>query len=71
MARPFGEFGETNPTQRSRSYGAAGGQEVRIGFPRPIQPRRIKMTKLNHAGSPASAEYATVYLVFELSKANE
>ena len=27
------------------------------------------MTKLDHAGTPASAEYATVHLVFELSKA--
>ena len=27
------------------------------------------MISLNHAGSPASSEYATVYLVFELSKA--
>lgn len=27
------------------------------------------MTKLDHSGAPASAEYATVYLVFELSKA--
>src|SRR3954454_10229248 len=27
------------------------------------------MISLNHAGSPASSDYATVYLVFELSKA--
>ena len=27
------------------------------------------MSKLDHTGTPASDEYATVYLVFELSKA--
>jgi transposase len=27
------------------------------------------MTKLNHTGTPASAEYATVHVIFELSKA--
>src|SRR5436189_3319671 len=52
-----------------RSYGVAGGQEVRICFAPPIQPRRIKMTKLDRTDAPATTEYATVHLVFELSKA--
>src|SRR6516165_4895250 len=52
-----------------RYYGAASGQEVRIGFPTTIQPRRIKMTNPDHTGTPAATEYATVHLVFELSKA--
>src|SRR5258708_19067188 len=52
-----------------RSYGLAGGQKVRIGFAPPIQPRRIKMLKLDHTEAPATAEYATAYVAFELSKA--
>ena len=28
------------------------------------------MSKLNHTDTPAAAEYATVYVAFELSKAN-
>src|SRR6516162_2977705 len=57
------------PGEHLRYYGAASGQEVRIGFPTTIQPRRIKMTNPDHTGTPAATEYATIYLVFELSKA--
>src|SRR5260370_5442302 len=52
-----------------RSYGSAGGQEVRIGVATTIQPRRTKMTSLDHTDAPAAVEYATVYVAFELSKA--
>src|SRR5712692_5649172 len=52
-----------------RSYGSAGGQEVRIGVATTIQPRRTKMTSLDHTDTPASVDYATVYVAFELSKA--
>src|SRR5713101_8223499 len=43
------------------------GQEV--SFPTIQTPRRIKMTTLNLADTPAAGEYATVYVAFELSKA--
>src|SRR6266446_2242456 len=52
-----------------RSYGSAGGQEVRIGIATTIQPRRTKMTNLDHTDTPASVDYATIFLAFELSKA--
>src|SRR6202171_1959368 len=52
-----------------RSYGSAGGQEVRIGVATTIQPRRTKMTSLDHTDAPATVDYATVYVAFELSKA--
>src|SRR6266581_2186164 len=52
-----------------RSYGAAGGQEVRIGSPTHHPTSRIKkMLKLDRTDTPAGGEHATVYLVFELSK---
>src|SRR5258708_19714428 len=51
-----------------RSYGSAGGQEVRIGVVTTIQPRRTKMTSLDHTDTPASVDYATVYVAFELTK---
>src|SRR4029077_10868666 len=40
----------------------------RISFPT-IQPQRLKMLHLDPTDAPARSEYATVYLVFELSKA--
>ena len=43
--------------ERLKSYGAAGGQQVGL-FSDNLQPRRIKMTKLDHTGTPASAESA-------------
>src|SRR5262245_30061282 len=52
-----------------RSYGVAGGQEVRIGVARTIQPRRTKMMNLDRTDTPAGTQYATVYVAFELSKA--
>src|SRR5271169_521781 len=33
-----------------------------------IQPRRIKMTKLDRTDAPATHDYATIHVVFELSK---
>src|SRR6266852_4644186 len=52
----------------SRRTRAAGDQEGRIGFATAIQTRRIKM-KLDRTDAPATMEYATVYVAFELSKA--
>jgi hypothetical protein len=47
----------------------AGGQE-RLGLSQTIQPRRIKMIKLDRTDTPAAvAEHATVYPEFELSQA--
>jgi len=40
----------------------------RLAFPT-IQPRRIKMMKLDRTDAPATDEYATVYVAIELSKA--
>src|ERR1700682_981279 len=55
--------------RRDRSYGAAGGQEVRIGSSTHHPTLRIKkMFKLDRTDTPAGGEHATVYLVFELSK---
>src|SRR6516225_1316299 len=45
-----------------------GQGRFRIGLAT-IQPRRIKMIKLDRTDTPAAAEHATVYLAFELSKA--
>src|SRR5258707_11218965 len=60
---------EARKSAHLRSYGSAGGQEVRIGVATTIQPRRTKMTSLDHTDTPASVDYATVYVAFELSKA--
>src|SRR6266566_3571005 len=60
---------ETRARALLRSYGSAGGQEVRIGIATTIQPRRTKMTNLDHTDTPASVDYATIFLAFELSKA--
>src|SRR5207302_721350 len=46
-----------------------GWPGVGLGVAPPTQPRRIKMTKLDRTDAPATTEYATVHLVFELSKA--
>jgi transposase len=47
----------------------ADGQEV--GFPPSTTNLEDReMSKLNHTDTPAAAEYATVYVAFELSKAN-
>ena len=40
-----------------------------LGVATTIQPRSIKMTNLDRTDTPASTEYATVHLAFELSKA--
>jgi hypothetical protein len=47
--------------------GGGWSREVRIGLAKTIQPRRIKMIKLDRTDTPAVAEHATVYLAFELS----
>src|SRR3981189_3091801 len=60
---------EARKNSHLRSYGSAGGQEVRIGVATTIQPRRTKMTSLDHTDAPAVEDYATVYVAFELSKA--
>src|SRR5258707_1937111 len=52
-----------------RSYGSAGGQEVRIGVATTIQPPRTRMTNSEHVGRTGAVDYAPVYVAFELSKA--
>jgi proteasome lid subunit RPN8/RPN11 len=46
----------------------AGGQEVGLVF-HTHPTLRIKMSKLDRTDAPAVSDYATVHLVFELSKA--
>jgi hypothetical protein len=45
-----------------------GRRVVRIGLATTIQPRRTKTTDLDHTNIPASVDYGTVYVAFELSK---
>src|SRR5437667_6522273 len=58
---------EARKRSHLRSYGSAGGQEVRIEFAN-HPASETKMMKLDRTDTPAVVEHVTVYLVFELSK---
>src|SRR5579864_6246917 len=67
--QPMARLQQKSRRQLPQILWVAGGQErFRIGLAT-IQPRRIKMIKLDRTDTPAVAEHATVYLAFELSKA--
>jgi hypothetical protein len=64
--RPWPACSKKSRRQSPQILWVAGGQE-RLGLPKTIQPRRIK---LDRTDTPAAvAEHATVYLAFELSQA--
>src|SRR4029450_12074415 len=55
---------------KCRSYAGFGWRTVRrVGSTVQPKPSMIKMSKLNLTDTSAADEYATVYVAFELSKA--
>src|ERR1700722_11553096 len=51
-----------------RSYGAVGGQQVRIGSCKTHPTSRTSQMKTDRTDAPTTQDYATVHIVFELSK---